>query len=250
MAGAHALVTGGGRGIGAAVAAALREAGSRVTILGRDEPTLRAAVSAGWADGHVVCDLTDEAQTTAAFAAAEATRGDIDMLVNNAGAAASAPFHRTSAQNFRTMLDVNLMSCVHATQAALPGMIRRRRGRIVNIASTAGLKGYAYVTAYVAAKHAVVGLTRALALETARTGVTVNAVCPGFTDTELLGRSLDEIVAKTGRTRDAARADLAAANPQGRLVEPAEVAAAVLFLCGASAGAVNGVALTVAGGEI
>jgi NAD(P)-dependent dehydrogenase (short-subunit alcohol dehydrogenase family) len=151
---------------------------------------------------------------------------------------------------FRRMLDVNLMGVVHAAQAVLPSMKACKRGRIVAVASTAGLKGYAYVSAYVAAKHAVVGLARALALEVAAQGITVNAVCPGFTDTDLVAGSIDNIMAKTGRSRDEAVAELAKHNPQGRLVTPAEVADCVLWLCGEGAGAVTGQAIPVAGGEI
>ena len=176
--------------------------------------------------------------------------GALDILVANAGAAVSAPIARSDAALFRTMLDVNLMGTVHAARAALEGMAARGHGRIVAVASTAGLKGYPYVSAYCAAKHAVIGFVRALALETARTGVTVNAVCPGYTDTDLVADSLERIVARTGRSREAALAELTRHNPQGRLVDPAEVADAVLWLCGPGAGSVTGQAVAVAGGEV
>ena len=245
----HALVTGGGRGIGRAIAEALMRAGATVTILGRDRATLERVVQDGAAHHALVADVSDQAAVNAAVAEA-ATRQPIDILVANAGAAESAPFGKTDAAMFRRMLDVNLMGVVHAAQAVLPSMKARQRGRIVAVASTAGLKGYAYVSAYVAAKHAVVGLVRALALEVAVQGITVNAVCPGFTDTDLVSGSIDNIMAKTGRSREAAIAELAKHNPQGRLVTPAEVADCVLWLCGEGASAITGQAIPVAGGEL
>ena len=249
LSGYHALVTGGGRGIGRAIAAALTAAGAEVTILGRDRATLDAVVAAGDATAAFSADVADEASLRAAIAQV-ATQKPIDILVANAGAAESAPFSKSDAALFRRMLDVNLMGVVVAAQAVLPGMVARRRGRIIAIASTAGLKGYAYVSAYSAAKHAVIGLVRSLALEVATKGVTVNAICPGFTDTDLVAASLETIIAKTGRSRDDALAELARHNPQGRLVAPQEVADAVLWLCGARASAVTGQAIAVAGGEI
>ena len=245
----HALVTGGGRGIGRAVAAALTEAGAVVTILGRNRATLDDAVDSGAARFAGVADVADQASVTAAIAEAS-HRQPIDILIANAGAAESAPFGRSDAALFRRMMDVNFMGVVYATQAVLPAMVERRHGRVVAIASTAGLKGYAYVSAYSAAKHAVIGLVRSLALETARSGVTVNAVCPGFTETDLLEGSIDNIMQKTGRSREQAVAELSKHNPQGRLVTPQEVADAVLWLCGDGAAAVTGQAIAVAGGEV
>ena len=245
----HALVTGGGRGIGRAVAAVLSEAGATVTILGRNRATLDEAVASGAAQFAVTADVTDGASVKKAVAEA-AARQPIDILVANAGAAESAPFGRSDAALFQRMMDVNFMGVVYTAQAVLPGMIERKRGRIVAIASTAGLKGYAYVSAYAAAKHAVVGLVRSLALETAKSGVTVNAVCPGFTETDLLAGSIDNIMSKTGRSREQALAELAKHNPQGRLVTPQEVADAVLWLCGEGASAVAGQSIAVAGGEV
>ena len=245
----HALVTGGGRGIGRAIASGLSRAGATVTVLGRNRAALNDVIASGSAQFAAVADVADQAAVASAIAEA-AARQPIDILIANAGAAESAPFGRSDAALFGRMMDVNFMGVVHATQAVLPAMVERRRGRIVAIASTAGLKGYAYVSAYSAAKHAVIGLVRSLALETARSGITVNAVCPGFTETDLLEGSIDNIMRKTGRSREQAAAELAKHNPQGRLVTPSEVADAVLWLCSEGAGAVTGQAIAVAGGEV
>lgn len=245
----HALVTGGGRGIGREIAAALVRSGALVTILGRDRATLEEAVAANNAHFAEMADVADQTALEAAITAARA-RQPIDILIANAGAAETAPFSKSDSALFRRMMDVNFMGVVHAAQAVLPGMRERPYGRIVAVASTAGLKGYPYVSAYSAAKHAVVGLVRALALELARTRVTVNAVCPGFTDTDLVAKSIENITRKTGRSREQALAELSRHNPQGRLVKPAEVADTVLWLCGEGASAITGQAIAVAGGEV
>jgi 3-hydroxybutyrate dehydrogenase len=246
---AHTLVTGGGRGIGRAIALALAQSGATVTVLGRDRATLEDAIAVGAAHFAEVADVADQAAVSAAISQA-AARQPIDILIANAGTAESALFAKSDAALFRRMMDVNFMGVVHAVQAALPSMKGRPYGRIVAVASTAGLKGYAYVSAYSAAKHAVVGLVRSLALELANTSVTVNAVCPGFTETGLVAGSVDNIMSKTGRSREQAIAELAKHNPQGRLVQPSEVADTVLWLCGEDAGAITGQAIAVAGGEV
>jgi 3-hydroxybutyrate dehydrogenase len=248
--GRHAVVTGGGRGIGRAIAGALTAAGAAVTVMGRGEPALIDAVKSGQAMGYAVADVTDEAALAHAFKQVAAARGPIAILVANAGGAESALFLKTSPDQFRSLFELNVMGVVHSVRAVLGDMIARKFGRIVAIASTAGLKGYAYVSAYCAAKHAVIGLARALAAETARTGVTVNAVCPGYTDTDLTRESLQRITEKTGRSHDDALAAMLKDVPLGRLIKPEEVAAAVCYLCSAEAASVNGVTLAIAGGEI
>ncbi len=246
--GQHALVTGGGRGIGRAIAQALTKAGARVAILGRDEAALRAAVAAGAASDFATCDVREAASVSEAVARLGGSHG-FDIAVANAGAVEIGPFLRSDAERFRRMLDINLIGTVNLFHAVLPAMLERRSGRLVAIASTAGHRGYAYVSAYAAAKHAVVGLVKSLALETARSGVTVNAVCPGYADTDMVASGLDAIAAKTGKSREQALAEMVKDNPQGRLIAPEEVAAAVRYLCGAGSEAVTGQSLLINGGE-
>jgi NAD(P)-dependent dehydrogenase (short-subunit alcohol dehydrogenase family) len=249
--GSHALVTGAARGIGAAIARALADQGARLTLLGRNADALAAlARELPGEHGYVLADVASEPQVQAAFAQARAARGPIAILVNNAGQAESAPFGKTSLDLWQRMLAVNLTGTFLCTQAALPDMLDAGGGRIVNIASTAAQKGYAYVSAYVAAKHGVLGLTRSLALELARKNITVNAVCPGYTETEILRESIANVVAKTGRSEAEARASFAAGNPQQRIVQPREVADAVRWLCGEGAAAITGQAISVSGGEV
>lgn len=247
--GKHALVTGGGSGVGRAVALALAEAGVDVTICGRREAELAKAANESRRIFAIAADVTDEAGMAALYEKAEAARGPFDIVVANAGMAGSAPAHKTSLADWQRTLDVNLTGAFLTVKPALAGMFARKTGRIIFVASTAGLKGYAYVAPYVAAKHGVVGLMRALAAETAKSGVTVNAVCPGFVETDMLEESVQRIVDKTGRSVDEARQSLAATNPQGRFIQPEEVAAAVLWLCSDAARSITGQALSVSGGE-
>ena len=247
----HALVTGAGQGIGEAIARDLLAQGTRVTVLGRRaEPLQKLVQEHPGTCQMVLADVASAEQVQAAFAQAVAAQGAISILVNNAGQASSTPFLKMDAAHWQNMLDVNLTGTMLCIQQVLPAMLQAGYGRIVNVASTAGLTGYAYVSAYVAAKHGVVGLTRALALELAQKGITVNAVCPGYTETEIVKTSIERVVAKTGRTPEQALAEFVKGNPQGRLVQPQEVADAVLWLCGPGAGAVTGQAIAMAGGEV
>ena len=251
LTGHHAVVTGAGSGIGRATAERLAEAGCQVTLVGRHVARLNeTADRIGDLAFAAPADVTDPDALAAAIEVGRDRFGPIDILINNAGAATSAPFLKTDADALRAMLALNLEAPAEAARLVLPGMLTRRWGRIVNVASTAGLKGYPYVSAYVAAKHGLVGLTRALALEVAAKGVTVNAVCPGFTDTDLVARSVEAITGRTGRTQEEARAALSASNPQGRLITPDEVASTIVWLCGEGASGVNGGAVPVAGGEL
>ncbi len=253
--GQHAVVTGGGRGIGATVAEHLAARGAAVTLIGRTAATIeRHKDSLASRYGNPVfaaaADVTNADQVAAAFKQAIAALGAPAILVNNAGRGESAPFKRTDVVLLRRMLDLNLIGAFNCIHQALPAMTAAKYGRIVNIASTAGLVGYRYVSAYVASKHALVGLTRALALESAMTGVTVNAVCPSYVESDLTRDTIVNIVAKTGKSEAEARAELAKANPQARFIEPAEVADAVCWLALPNSQSITGQAIAVAGGEV
>jgi len=253
--GRHAVVTGGARGIGKAIAEALAAAGCNVSLIGRSEAPLRQgasdlstryAIKTSWA----TADVADEAAVAAAFAQIKAALGPISILVNNAGIALAAPFGRIKTEDWKRTLDVDLTGPFLCARQVLPDMMAAKWGRIVTVASTAGLKAYPYVVPYVAAKHGVIGLTRALALELAKTDVTVNAVCPGYTETDIVADAVKNIMAKTGRSEAEARAELVKSNPQGRMIQPEEVAQAVLFLCQEAAASITGQAIAVAGGEV
>lgn len=245
MSGQKALVTGGSRGIGRAIARALAGQGYEVTIMGRSEKALAQAVADGAARKTLAIDVTDET----ALHRSVAESGPYHVLINNAGAAESAPLSATDLALVRRMMAINVESAFIASRAALPGMLGLGFGRIVNVASIAGLKGYAYVSAYCAAKHAVIGMTKALAAELVKTSITVNVLCPGYTDTDLIANAADAIARKTGRGAAEAIDHFAKTNPSGRLITPEEVAHAALWLCSEGASAVTGQAITIAGGD-
>jgi NAD(P)-dependent dehydrogenase (short-subunit alcohol dehydrogenase family) len=246
----HAVVTGGGSGIGAAVAEMLAAAGARLTLIGRRREALEGVAASLPGACVAPADIADRAAVEAAFAAGRDAHGPISILINNAGVAPSAPFGRVTAEAWRATMAVNLDALFHCCQAALPDLLAAPAGRIVTVASTAGVKGYAYTAPYVASKHGAVGLMRAIAAEYAATPLTANAVCPGFTDTDIVGQAVTNIQAKTGRSEAEALAELTRFNPQKRLIDPVEVAEAVLWLCLPASRSVTGQAVMVAGGEV
>ena len=243
--GKHIIVTGGGTGAGAAIAHALAGQGYDVTIMGRSAETL-----AQQGLSYSLCDVTKPQSVAEAFDKARRNHGPISGVIANAGAAESAPFSKTSTDMLHAMLAVNLVGVSTVWQAALPDMKEAGGGRMIAIASTAGLKGFPYVSAYCAAKHGVIGLTRALALELAPTGITVNAICPGFMETPMLDRSIATIVEKTGMNAEDARSSLCASNPQRRFIQTDEIAGTVAWLFSDAARSVNGQAISISGGEI
>lgn len=241
----HVVVTGGGTGVGAATAHAFVAAGAKVTILGRSEASLSEQKLP-----YQLCDVTDRDAVFAAFERARKEQGPVSIVVANAGAAESVPFAKMSPDQLDAMIAVNLNGVVYSWQAALEDMKALGWGRMIAIASIAGLKGSPYVSAYCAAKHAVVGLTRSLAIELAPSGITVNAICPGFIETPLLDRSIENIVSKTGMTKEKAAEKLREGNPQGRFIQTDEVADTAVWLAGNAARSINGHALSVSGGEV
>ncbi len=251
LAGKVAVVTGAGSGIGAAIAKAFSREGAGVALIGRDAAKLERQAAGLSADAFVApADISDAESVHRAFARIRERFPRIDVMVNNAGQAESAPFSRTDAALWNRMLAVNLTGTYLCTHEVLPAMLKQDYGRVINVASTAGLVGYGYVSAYCAAKHGVIGLTRALALETAKTKVTINAVCPGYADTDITRVTIANIVAKTGKSEAEARAALTSHNPQARLIQPEEVANAVLWLCLPGSESVTGQAIAIAGGEV
>jgi len=246
----HAVVTGGSRGIGEAIAKKLSSLGIRISLMGRELELLKQKSAELPKSCAVSVDVSDEDSIRQAFAKAQSSFGSIDILVNNAGMVESAPFTKTQTAMWQRIVDVNMTGTFLCARYALSDMQKQGWGRIINVASTAGLKGYPFVSAYTAAKHGVIGLTRSLALETARENITVNAICPGYTETDLLTHSLDNIVAKTGRPLDEARETLLDNNPQHRFIQPREVAEAVAWLCQPGTESITGQAITIAGGEV
>lgn len=245
----HVLVTGAGTGIGEAISRQFHAEGYRVTLLGRRlEPLAALAASLGERSQTVTGDVTDRATVASAFATARERFGNIEILVNSAGMAPTAPFHRLDFSDWQRTMDVNVNGVFHCTQIALEAMLSAGWGRIINIASVASLRGFPYVSGYCASKHAVLGLTRAVALEVATQGVTVNAICPGYVDTDIVRAAIAEIVSKTGRTEDEAMEHFTQSNPQGRLIKASEVASAVSWLCSDGAASVTGQAVAIDGG--
>lgn len=249
LSGHHAVVTGGGTGIGAAIAKALGEAGAMVSVMGRRIDTLEVVAAAHPLCAAISIDVTDESSVEAAMASAR-QRAPVTILINNAGGAETAPLAKTSTELWNRMIALNLTGTFLCSRALLPEIAAAAGGRIISVASTSGLKGYAYTGAYAAAKHGVIGLTRTMAIELAKTGATANAICPGFADTDLVQRSLDAVEAKTGLSRVEALAQFVRDNPQKRLIRPEEVAACALWLCDPLSASVNGQSIAVAGGEV
>lgn len=246
----HVIITGGGGGIGSAIADSLDRSAANITLMGRSISPLQKACRRLANAQAITVDVTDDASIKQAFTEARNNFGSIDILINNAGIATSAPFIKIDNHSWSNILDVNLNGVFYCCREVLPDMLETGWGRIINIASIAGLQGSAYVAAYCAAKHGVIGLTRSLALEVAQKNITVNAICPGYTNTEMLNSAIENISTKTGMNQEQAAEQLKAVNPQHRFIEPEEVAASVTHLCLPGSESITGQSLVIAGGEI
>lgn len=247
----HVVITGAGRGIGAAIAQEFSRHDYRITLMGRHLKPLNEQITQLHGDAlPLACDVTEQQNVENAFATAVSELGPIDVLVNNAGAAFTASFLKTSPDKFKSMMDVNLLGAVYCIQQVLPGMLERNAGRIINIGSTSSIKGYGYISAYSAAKHALMGVTRCIAAEISSSEVTINTVCPGFTETDIVHDAIANIMSKTGRSEEQAIAELTSNNPQGRFIQPQEVADQVFYLAEHAPLSVSGQAIMVDGGEI
>lgn len=250
LAGKHAFISGGGKGIGASIAEALSAEGAALTLTGRDEAALKETAARLPGARITVLDVTDEAAVKRAVAGATEAAGPVDILVNNAGIAISQPFLRMTLDDMRRMMEVNCFATVACTQAVLPAMKERNWGRVLNVASLAGIAGAAYIAGYAASKHAVIGVTRSLALEVIKTGITVNAICPGYVETDMVKRGVANIMEKTGMDEAAARAELAKQNPQGRIIQPEEVGACARWLCVPGSESITGQSISITGGAV
>jgi len=260
----HVIITGAGRGIGAAIADIFVANGYNVTLIGRNavllqekanslgqntDPLTGKATELGEVALALSCDITKPEEIDSAFKQAVKTFGPVDVLVNNAGAALTAPFIKTKPEQFQAMMNVNFLGACYCIQAVLPNMMERNSGRIINIGSTSSVKGYGYVSAYTASKHAIMGLTRSIAIEISKTDVTINTVCPGFTETDIVSDAIENIIQKTGRSTEQAIAALTKHNPQKRFIQPSEVADQVYYLAAHAPSSITGQAIMVDGGE-
>ncbi|WP_419911417.1 SDR family NAD(P)-dependent oxidoreductase [Hoeflea sp.] len=250
LSGKHAVVTGGGSGVGAAIARKLVKAGATVTISGRRRDALDDVAKSLEGITARTCDVTDPDSVASLFSSVSGEHGGVDIVVANAGVAEATPFSKLDLDSWRRTVDVNLIGVYLTIHAGVAAMENKDWGRIVTIASVAGLRGYPYVAHYCAAKHGTIGLTRSVAMELATSGITVNAVCPGYTETPMLTRALDNVMNKTGMNQEDATKALLRTNPMGRFIQPDEVAQTVLWLCGPNSGAITGQAISVSGGEI
>lgn len=250
LSGKHAVITGGGTGIGLAIATAFKAEGATLTLMARNLDRLKqAAEKLGDNVNVLTCDVTDPASVTQAFERAEHDNGMVDILVNNAGAAESSPFDKTSLESWQRMLDVNLTGPFLCSQAVIHNMMTANKGRIITISSTAGLKAFQKISAYGAAKHGVIGLTRNIALELAKTNITANCICPGFTETDIAANAIQNIMKKTGMTATEAESAIISTNPQGRIIKPDEIATTAVWLASDAARSTTGQSIAISGGE-